>query len=133
MSIVSNILKRDIATCMHALSDQQIASLLDMLTSEVTLAWRTAGEVTQERKDAGVRLQSAINKRVSDACSTPEAVELCAELGKSKGTLTVTSLSAKGEREQTKVDGKKYVSPAWSWAIKVNKLAAALRRGLDVE
>ena len=130
MSIVSNILRRDIDTIIVCLAPGQLASLIGGETSQWTLAIAGDGDgfATAKTNIAGV-----VNKRISDACSTPESVELCAELGKAKGTLAVTSLSARGEREQSKVDGKKYTSPAWVWACKVNKLAAALRRGLDVE
>lgn len=130
MSIVSNILRRDMDTLTVCLAPGQLASLIGGETSQWTLAIAGVGDGFATAK---TNIASAVNKRISDACSTPESVELCAELGKSKGTLTVTSLSARGEREQTKMDGKKYTSPAWVWAIKVNKLAAALRRGLDVE
>ena len=119
MSIVSNILRRDIDTLANCLTPTQLASLV--------------GGTIEQWSANPADVSNVVNKRISDACSTPESVELCAELGKAKGTLAVTSLSARGEREQSKVDGKKYTSPAWVWACKVNKLAAALRRGLDVE
>jgi len=130
MSIVSNILRRDMDTLVICLAPGQLASLIGGETSQWTLAVAGVGDgfATAKTNIAGI-----VNKRISDACSTTESVELCAELGKAKGTLAVTSLSARGEREQSRVDGKKYTSPAWQWAIKVNKLAAALRRSLDVE
>lgn len=117
MSIVSNIIRRDVSTCLAALLPSQCEAL----------------GITYVNPDTKLDASPAsINKLISDACSTREAVELVASLGKTKGALSVTSLTARGEIEKvSKKDGGN--SPAWVWACKVNKLAAALRRALDVE
>lgn len=113
MSVVSNIIRRDVSTCLATLQPEHCESL------GINFA-------------DGKSVDSSINKLISDACSTREAGELVASLGKTKGALSVTSLTARGEIEKvSKKDGGN--SPAWVWACKVNKLAAALRRALDVE
>ncbi len=121
MSIVSNIIRQDINVLYHTLNDASITAL--------GLPLPIKPDATDAEKTA---FTSAFNRLVSNACSTREAGELVAVLGKSKGSLSATSLTARGEIEKTsKADGG--VSPAWAWAVKVNKLASLHRRTFDLK
>lgn len=113
MSIVSNIIRRDIDVLRFTLNSGTLAQL------GLPVAIGTDAEKAQ------------VNKLISDACSTREAGKLVDVLGQNKGALTATSLTARGEIEKTsKADGG--VSPAWAWAVKVNRLASLHRRIFDL-
>ena len=65
-----------------------------------------------------------VNKMVSDACCSPEGKEFLELLG-TDGKASKDSLSV-GTGKVSRASGYK-LSPAWAWAVKVNKLARAMR------
>ncbi len=68
-----------------------------------------------------------VNKLVSDACSTVEAKAFLEALGKT-GTAGKDSLTL-GTGKIAFTD--KRVTPAWGWAIRVNRLAKAMVANLE--
>jgi hypothetical protein len=112
MSIVSSLLQKDIDTLRTFCSPDGLASIGLLGTGDAAA------------------LNASDNKFISDACSTRESVELVNSLGQSGGRITALTIAVRGECDKHVVTGTKtrYVSPHWAAAVRINKLAAAIRQ-----